>query len=77
MLIAVVDGRKGFPEAIRATYPQTSVQTCIVHLVRFSLSFCSYKDRPPVVTELKTIYRALNAEEAQQQLECFAVSALG
>jgi transposase-like protein len=77
VLIAVVDGLKGFPEAIRAAYPQTSVQTCIVHLVRFSLGFCSYQDRKAVATELKTIYRAVNAEEAQQQLERFAASAQG
>lgn len=77
VLIAVVDGLKGFPEAIRAAYPLTSVQTCIVHLVRFSLSFCSYKERQAVATELKTIYRAINAEEAEQQLERFAASALG
>jgi putative transposase len=77
VLIAVVDGLKGFPDAIRTIYPQTSVQTCIVHLVRFSLSFCSFQDRPAVAAELKNIYRAVNAEQAQQNLESFAASALG
>ena len=77
VLIAVVDGLKGFPETIRAAYPQTSVQTCIVHLVRFSLSFCNYQDRRLVAGELKNVYRAVNAEEAQQRLESFRESPLG
>jgi putative transposase len=77
MLIAVVDGLKGFPEAIEAIYPQTSVQTCIVHLVRYSLSYCNYKERKAVATELKGIYRAVNAEQARQRLEAFAASDWG
>lgn len=72
VLIAVVDGLKGFPEAIRAVYPQTVVQTCIVHLVRYSLSFCSWSDRAEVAAELKKIYRAESVEAAQQRLEEFA-----
>jgi putative transposase len=77
ILIAVVDGLKGFPEAIRALYPQTVVQTCIVHLVRYSLGFCNYKDRPLVAAELKKIYRAESAQAAQRQLEQFEASAWG
>jgi putative transposase len=71
VLIAVVDGLKGFPEAIRLLYPQTVVQTCIVHLVRYSLSFCSWKDRREVAAELKKIYRAESAEAALKRLEEF------
>ena len=58
ILIAVVDGLKGFPEAISAVFPQTVVQTCIVHLIRHSLEFVSWKDRKPVVPALRAIYRA-------------------
>ena len=58
ILIAVVDGLKGFPEAIEAVFPQAAVQTCIVHLIRNSLDFASWKDRKPVVAELRKIYRA-------------------
>ena len=53
VLIAVVDGLKGFPEAITAVFPQTQVQTCIVHLIRNSLDFVSYKDRKAVAAALK------------------------
>src|SRR5437764_11727399 len=58
LLIAVVDGLKGFPEAITAVFPQATVQTCSVHLLRHSLNFVSWKDRKPVAAALKTIYRA-------------------
>ena len=58
ILIAVVDGLKGFPEAISAVFPQAVVQTCIVHLIRHSLEFVSWKDRKPVVPALRAIYRA-------------------
>lgn len=77
ILIAVVDGLKGFPEAITGVFPQTTVQTCIVHLTRFSLAYCSWQDRKAVASELKTIYRAATAEAAAQRLEEFAGSALG
>lgn len=53
VLIAVVDGLKGFPEAINAVFPQTVVQTCIVHLIRHSLEFVSWKDRKPVVPAVR------------------------
>lgn len=71
ILIAVVDGLKGFPEAINAVFPETIVQTCIVHLVRYSLNFCSYKDRKTVAKDLKAIYRAETVEMAQLRLEEF------
>lgn len=77
MLIAVVDGLKGFPEAITGVFPQTVVQTCIVHLTRFSLAYCSWQDRARVAGELRSIYRAASAEAAAAQLEAFADSALG
>lgn len=74
ILIAVVDGLKGFPEAIQTTFPETTVQTCIVHLLRHSLAFCSWKDRQAVARELKAVYAAENAETARQALAGFARS---
>jgi len=71
ILIAVVDGLKGFPEAIGAVYPQTMVQTCIVHLIRNSLAFVSWADRKAVVPDLKAIYGAANAEAALERLDAF------
>jgi putative transposase len=58
VLIAIVDGLKGFPEAITAVFPRALVQTCVVHLIRHSLAFVSYKDRKSVATALKQIYKA-------------------
>jgi transposase-like protein len=77
ILLAVVDGLKGFPEAIRAVYPRTDVQTCIVHLMRASLDYCSWKDLRPVAVALKEIYRALDAGAARERLEAFAASQWG
>ena len=71
ILVAVIDGLKGFPEAICAVYPDCEIQTCIVHLIRNSLSFCSWKDRKPVAAELKNIYNAGTAELAAKRLEDF------
>jgi putative transposase len=68
ILIACVDGRKGFPEAIEAVYPRTEVQLCIVHLVRASLNYVPWKLRKPVVADLQSIYRAATVAEAEQQL---------
>ena len=62
VLIAIVDGLKGFPEAITATFPQAQVQTCVVHLIRHSLAFVSYKDRKTIATALKQIYKAKDAD---------------
>jgi putative transposase len=64
ILIAVVDGLKGFPDAINAAFPETTVQTCIVHLVRHSLNFCGWKDRKNVAKDLKRIYQAIDDVEA-------------
>ena len=77
ILIAVVDGLKGFPEAITAVFPQARVQTCIVHLTRFSLAYCSWQDRKKVASRLQEIYRSVNAEEAQLHLKEFEESELG
>jgi len=72
IFIACVDGLKGFPEAIEATFPQAEVQLCIVHMIRGSLRFVSWKDRKAVTADLKTIYQAATAEQAQANLENFA-----
>ncbi len=77
ILLAVVDGLKGFPDAITAVFPETTVQTCIVHLLRHSLDFVSYKDRKPVAAALKGIYRALDAEAGQAALTAFEESLWG
>jgi putative transposase len=71
VLIAVVDGLKGFPEAIGTVFPETLVQTCIVHLIRNSMAFVSWKDRKKIVPALKAIYRAENAEAALDRLAEF------
>ena len=73
----VCDGLKGFAEAIEAVFPQAAVQTCIVHLIRNSLDFVSWKDRKPVVAELGRIYRAADAEAERKALEAFEDSAWG
>jgi putative transposase len=77
ILLAVVDGLKGFPEAILAVFPEASVQTCIVHLLRTSLDFVSFKDRKPVATALKDIYRALDATAAEEALTAFEAGPWG
>src|ERR1019366_6206997 len=69
ILIACVDGLKGFPDAIQAVYPNTEVQLCIVHMVRNSLAYVSWKDRKQVAADLKLIYRAATAEQGQRHLE--------
>ena len=74
ILIAVVDGLTGFPDAIAAVFPQTAVQTCIVHLIRNSLAFVSWKDRKKVMPDLKAIYRAETAEAAAAKLDEFEAS---
>jgi putative transposase len=71
ILIAVVDGLKGFPEAISAVFPKTQVQACVVHLIRTSLAYVSYKDRKLVAAALKEIYRARTAELGQAALDAF------
>ena len=71
ILIAVVDGLKGFPDAINSAFPETMVQTCIVHLVRHSLNFCPWKDRKAVAAGLREVYSAETAEAAWDALEAF------
>jgi len=77
MLIAIVDGLKGFPEAINAVFPEAQIQTCIVHLIRHSLAFASWKERREVAAALKPVYRAANAEQARQQLDELAAGYWG
>jgi putative transposase len=77
ILIAVVDGLKGFPEAITAVFSLTQIQTCVVHLIRNSLEYAGWKDRKSVVAELKTIYRAETAEKAWAALEAFSLGPWG
>ncbi len=72
IFIACVDGRKGFPEALETIYPKPQVQLCLVHLMRFSLCYVSFKERKSVAADLKLIYRAATAEEAEQHLTAFA-----
>ena len=62
---------KGFPEAITAAFPDAMVQTCIVHLVRHSLNFCSWKDRKLVAADLRRIYSAPTADMAEAELDAF------
>lgn len=71
IFIACVDGLKGFPEAIETVFPQTQVQLCIVHMVRNSLKYVSWKQRKEVATDLKTIYQAPTAEQAEIELMAF------
>ena len=72
VFIACVDGLKGFPQAIETVYPKTTVQLCIVHMVRASLNYVNWKERKQVAADLKSIYRAATVEEAERQLEMFA-----
>ena len=71
IFIACVDGLKGFPEAIETVYPATQVQLCIVHMVRNSLRFVSWKQRKEVAADLKRIYQSATAEQAETELAAF------
>jgi putative transposase len=71
ILIACVDGLKGFPEAIEAVFPQTTVQTCIVHLIRSSLKYVPRREFADVTRDLKPIYTASDQDAAHQALEAF------
>jgi putative transposase len=71
ILIACVDGLKGFPQAIESVYPQTQIQLCIVHLVRASLNYVNWKERKQVAGDLKEIYRAATAIQAEMELNAF------
>ena len=69
--LVCVDGLKGFPQAIESIYPKSQVQLCIVHLVRASLNYVTWQDRKKVVADLKPIYKAVTADEAERQLSEF------
>src|SRR5215211_1702249 len=71
ILICCVDGLKGFPEATEAIFPKTTVQTCIVHLIRHSLKYVPRRERERVARDLKPIYTAIDADAAQRELERF------
>ncbi|GMV68723.1 MAG: IS256 family transposase [Pseudomonadota bacterium] len=77
ILIAVVDGLKGFPEAITAVFPETVVQTCIVHLIRYAMQFASWKERKVIAKDLKPIYAAPSAEAAAAALDAFEAGPWG
>ena len=77
VLIVCCDGLTGFPEAIEATWPRATVQTCVVHLIRASMRFISYTDRKKVAAALKPVYTAPTAEAAELELLAFAESDLG
>ena len=77
VLIVCCDGLTGFPEAIAATWPQATVQTCVVHLIRASMRFVNYADRKAVAAALKPIYQAPNADGALIELEAFEATPLG
>jgi len=77
ILIAVTDGLKGMSEALDAVYPQTTRQTCIVHLLRHSLDYASWKERKALAAALRPIYTAPSAEAAEQALDAFQGSPWG
>jgi putative transposase len=77
ILIAVTDGLKGLPEALETVFPQTTLQTCIVHLIRHSLTYASYRDRFVLAAALKGIYTAPTEEAASAALDTFAATPLG
>ena len=71
ILIAVTDGLKGMPEALQTVFPAATLQTCIVHLIRSSLDYASWKDRKSLAAAIKPIYTAASAEAAQAELDAF------
>jgi putative transposase len=77
ILIAVVDGLKGFPDAIITVFPECVVQTCIVHLIRYSMQFASWKERKALAKAMKPIYTAINVDVAKAELDAFAESDWG
>ena len=77
ILIAVTDGLKGLPEALEAAFPRTTLQTCIVHLIRQSLEYASWRDRRALAAALKTLYTAPSEDAARAALESFEASPLG
>lgn len=77
ILIAVTDGLKGMPEALGAVYPQTTLQTCIVHLIRNSLDYASWKDRKALAAAIKPVYTAASADAAEAELDAFEAGQWG
>jgi len=77
VLIVCCDGLTGFPEAIEATWPSSTVQTCVVHLIRAAMRFVNWHDRKRAAAALKPIYQAADAETARIELEAFKASELG
>jgi putative transposase len=77
ILIAVTDGLKGMPEALGAVYPATTLQTCIVHLIRNSLDYASWKDRKALAAAIKPIYTAAGADAAEAELDAFEAGLWG
>ena len=77
VLIVCCDGLTGFAEAIEATWPHSTVQTCVVHLIRAAMRFVNYKERKPVAAALKPIYQAVDADAARREFEEFKASELG
>ena len=77
ILIAVTDGLKGMPEALGAVFPQTTLQTCIVHLIRNSLDFANWKERKALAAAIKPVYTAPSAEAAQAELDAFEQGSWG
>src|SRR5690348_2360602 len=71
ILIACIDGPKGFPQAIETVFPETRIQLCIVHMVRASLHFVNWKERKRVAADLKAIYRAATEPQAAKELDNF------
>jgi len=77
ILMAVTDGLKGMGEALEAVFPATTLQTCIVHLIRNSLDYASWKDRKALAAAIKPIYQAVSAEAAEAALDAFEQGAWG
>ena len=77
VLIVVVDGLKGFPEAIEAAFPEATVQTCLVHLIRYSLAHASWKERKELAGALRPIYQADSLEVAEEALDAFEAGPWG
>ena len=77
ILIAVTDGLKGMPEALGAVFPATTLQTCIVHLIRNSLDYASWKERRTLAAAIKPIYTAASADAAEVELDAFAAGSWG
>jgi putative transposase len=77
VLIVVVDGLKGFPEAVEAAFPEATVQTCLVHLIRYSLAHASWKERKELASVLRPIYQAETLSGAEEALDAFEASSWG